>query len=119
MSENKRRVGKYWEKIAGDYLRMQGMTVLFMNYRTRYSEIDIIAQDRDELVFIEVKYRRNQNSGSPLEAVDYKKQRRICSAAKYFLSDKGYDADNTAIRFDVIGIQGTEVSHIRNAFSGF
>ncbi len=113
---NKRRVGKFWERKAADYLRLNGFQILYMNYRTRYSEIDIIAQDREALVFVEVKYRRNADKGDPLEAVDHKKQRRIYNAALCFLRDKRYSIDKTSIRFDVIGILGDEIKHIKNAF---
>ncbi|MCR5543330.1 MAG: YraN family protein [Eubacterium sp.] len=114
--DNTRRVGKAWEGFTADYLKDKGYIILYMNYRTRFSEIDIIAQDRDELIFIEVKYRQSMNSGDPLEAVNYRKQRRIRNAALSFLRDNNYDIDNTAIRFDVIGILGNEVRHIKNAF---
>ncbi len=115
-SVNKRSIGRIWEKKAADYLRNNGYEILYFNYRTRYSEIDIIAQDRDALVFVEVKYRRTLSQGDPLEAVDYRKQRRIINAALCFLKDKGYDIDNTSIRFDVIGILGDDIKHIKNAF---
>lgn len=87
-----------------------------MNYRTRYSEIDVIAQDRDELVFIEVKYRRDARNGNPLEAINNNKIKRIRNAALYYLRDNGYIIDKTSIRFDAIGILGTEMTHIKNAF---
>ena len=116
MIDNKRSVGKYWERISSDYLKRIGYTILYMNYRTRYSEIDIVAQDKDALVFIEVKYRRNANNGDPLEAIDYRKQKRIYNAALNFLRDNGYDIENTSIRFDAIGILGKEINHVKNAF---
>ena len=115
-SYNKRRVGKAWEKVAEDYLREKGYLILMMNYRTRYSEIDIIAETRGFLVFIEVKYRRNISSGYPLEAVDIKKQHRIRNAALIYLSENGYDIDKTSIRFDGIGILGNKIEHIEGAF---
>ncbi len=115
-SLNKRKLGKLWERKAADYLRNEGYLILFFNYRTRYSEIDIIAQDREALVFIEVKYRRGNAQGNPLEAVDFRKQRRITDAALCFLKEKGYNIDKTSIRFDVIGILGNEITHIKNAF---
>ena len=115
-NHNTRSIGRQWESYTRDYLIGNGYTILYLNYRTRFSEIDIIAQDRDDLVFIEVKYRQNMNSGDPLEAVDYRKQRRIRNAALSFLRDKEYDIDNTAIRFDVIGILDGKINHIKNAF---
>ena len=116
MPQNKRMVGRLWESLSREYLMNKGYTILFMNYRTRYSEIDIVAQDGEELVFIEVKYRRSRASGDPLEAVDYNKQRRIINAALCFLNDMHYDVEKTAIRFDVIGILDDKIDHIRNAY---
>ncbi|MBR6402108.1 MAG: YraN family protein [Eubacterium sp.] len=115
-STNKRQVGKSWERNAAEYLRRKGYTILFMNYRTRFAEIDIIAQDRDELVFIEVKYRYNEQKGTPLEAVTSGKQKRIRNAARYFLMEHNYDIENTFIRFDVVGVEGDKTEHIKNAF---
>ena len=68
-SYNKRKIGRAWEKTAQEYLRRKGYSVLMMNYRTRYSEIDIIAETRGFLVFIEVKYRRTAASGTGQGAI--------------------------------------------------
>ena len=115
-SMNKRQVGKAWERQVAEYLRREGYTILFMNYRTRFAEIDIIAQDREELVFIEVKYRHDSKKGTPLEAVTPSKQKRIYNAAKFFLMEHKYDIENTCIRFDVVGVEGDKTEHIKNAF---
>ena len=118
--DNNRRLGALWEERVADYLSLQGYVILEMNYRTRYSEIDVIAQDKEELVFIEVKYRKTKHSGDPLEAVTAGKIKRIRNAALYYLRDNGYSIDRTNIRFDAIGISGdgneSLVSHIKNAF---
>lgn len=87
-----------------------------MNYRTRYSEIDVVARDRDTLVFVEVKYRSTTYAGDPLEAVNYAKMKRIRIAALSYLRSKHYIIDETRIRFDVIGVLGDNIKHIRNAF---
>ena len=115
-SLNKRKIGKAWENAAVSFLKDKGYSILCVNYRTRYSEIDIIAQDAHFLVFIEVKYRRNARSGNPLEAVDHKKQQRICRAAVSYMSENGYDMEKTFVRFDVIGIMGRRIEHIEGAF---
>ena len=114
--ENKRSLGTKWERIVADYLRDEGYVILEMNYRTRYSEIDVIAQDREELVFIEVKYRSDARKGHPLEAINSNKIKRIKNAALFYLRDHGYIIDHTMIRFDAIGILGNEMTHIKNAF---
>ena len=116
MGMNKRAVGSEKERIAGEYLEREGMLPLEYNYRTRMSEIDIVARDGDSLVFVEVKYRKDLSDGHPLEAVNAEKQRRIRMAAMYYLEDHDLSPDHTALRFDVIGILGDEITYIKNAF---
>ena len=83
-------------------------------YRIRTGEIDLIARDGRYLVFAEVKYRKNLQMGDPLEAVDLRKQQQIYRTAIYYLHQKKWE--NVPCRFDVIGITGTQICHIRNAF---
>lgn len=86
-----------------------------MNYRCYFGEIDIIAKDRDVLVFCEVKYRSTLKYGEGLEAVGYKKQRRISMCALYYITEKYIE--QCPVRFDVISILGNgEVRIIKNAF---
>ena len=66
------------ERKAGAYLEGLGYEILEYNFRGRGGEIDIVARENRYLIFVEVKYRRNEKTGSPLEAVDDRKQRRIC-----------------------------------------
>ena len=114
---NKRRIGEKYEQIAATFLEKKGYVILEFNFRCRFGEIDIIAKDRCDLVFIEVKYRSNLNYGSPYEAVDYKKQHTIKKMAKYYMSEHNLK-ENTYIRFDVVGIIGENISVIKNAFGG-
>ena len=115
---NKRKKGKEYEDIAADHLKKCGYTILERNFTfSRYGEIDIIARGRDRtIVFAEIKYRSGNRSGSPLEAVDIKKQRQISKVALYYLMRRGYGAD-APCRFDVIGIDGEgHIDHVENAF---
>lgn len=114
---NKRKLGADKEQVAVDYLKGIGYDILETNFRTRYEEIDIVARDGKTLVFVEVKYRKNDSFGSPLEAVNYYKQRRISMGAVSYLSMNNMSVDNTAIRFDAVGICRDEITHIKNAFS--
>lgn len=115
-AENKRQVGGAYEKAAAEYLTGQGFRILEQNFYSRYGEVDIIAKDGRYLVFIEVKYRKDDSCGSPLEAVTARKQKRICRTALYYCTKKGY-GDRTPCRFDVVAIEGEcEVIHIKNAF---
>lgn len=112
---NKRAVGAAYEKQAGSYLERQGYQILEYNFRCRSGEIDIIAKDGEYLVFVEVKYRRDAGSGSPLEAVDHKKQKIISRTASYYCLTHGY-GETTPCRFDVVAILGEEIRVIANAF---
>ena len=113
---NKRRTGTRYEQSAGFFLEQIGYEVLEYNYRCRFGEIDIIAKDGICLVFCEVKYRSGREKGSPLEAVDNRKQQRIFRCASHYLAGRGLE--DVPCRFDVIGIEGTAVTHIKNAFTG-
>ena len=111
-----RRMGTAYEKQAADFLQKKGYQILQTNFYSRYGEIDLIARQGKYLVFVEVKYRKNDAGGHPLEAVDVRKQRRICKTAGYYCLRYGY-AEGTPCRFDVIGILGTEIIHVEDAFS--
>ena len=111
---NRRETGTQYEERAAEYLIAQNYQILERNYRIRSGEIDIIARDGTILVFIEVKYRKNDESGNPLEAVDIRKQRKIIKVARYYLYQKKYG--DVPCRFDVIGICGSHIEHIKDAF---
>lgn len=113
--QNNRLVGKRYEQIAAAWLTQQGFTVLAQNYREKPGEIDIIAREKDYLVFLEVKYRATDRYGTPPEAVNRKKQQTIRTVAALFLKKNHY-AQDTKVRFDVIGIQGNRLKHIKDAF---
>lgn len=112
---NKRTVGAAYEQRAGKYLERCGYRILEYNYRCRSGEIDIIAEDGEYLVFVEVKYRRDQKSGDPLEAVGVKKQRKISRTAYYYCTTHGY-GDTTPCRFDVAAVLGDKIKIVKNAF---
>lgn len=112
---NKRTVGTAYEKQAGIYLENCGYKIVEYNFRCRMGEIDIVAKDGEYLVFVEVKYRKSEASGNPLEAVDTKKQRIISKVASYYCLTHGY-GEMKPCRFDVVAVLGDEVSLIKNAF---
>ena len=110
--------GKKGEDIAAACLRKEGYRIIERNYRCLYGEIDIIAMDAGDIVFIEVKSRKSDNFGSPEEAVGITKQKKISRVALNYLRERGL-ADHNA-RFDIVAIrfmpQGNRVKLIRNAF---
>lgn len=112
---NRRAVGTDHEEMAAQFLERNGVHIIMRNYRTRFGEIDLIARDGKYLVFVEVKYRANDSFGSPLEAVDARKQRAIIRVARHYLMRYGYGA-TTPCRFDVVGIAGDEITYVKNAF---
>ena len=112
---NTRKTGQHYEDMAVTYLEKQGYRILQCNYRCRYGEIDIIARNEGYLVFVEVKYRKTIDSTSAFEAVDFRKQRRICGVARWYLVEK-HISENAKCRFDVVGIQGDSIRVFKNAF---
>ena len=107
------------ENLACDALARQGYAILARRYRTRVGEIDIVAQDGETLVFVEVKTRTSDRCGPPAEAVTRRKQRRIVTMAKWYLSENGLHG--CLCRFDVVTVlcrRGLlpEVEVVKDAF---
>ena len=94
-----------------------------MGYNTRFGEIDIVAENRKYVVFVEVKLRKNDKFGSAMEFVGREKQRRIIASAQLYLAS---NPTTKQPRFDVIEVyapDGTDtknpfINHIENAFGG-
>ncbi|MBR2766339.1 MAG: YraN family protein [Blautia sp.] len=112
---NKRLLGAEKENLAAAWLEDQGLRILARNYRCRLGEIDLIAKDQETVVFLEIKYRKNPDKGEAVWAVDMRKQRVISKVAKYYLTAVFRSVD-IPCRFDVIGIDGEQITWIRNAF---
>lgn len=111
-------VGKIGEDMAVRYLEDKGYQILCRNWKNRgRKELDIVAIDDNELVFVEVKTRSEGSLSSPFDAVDYRKQHRLALAANSFIM---MNRISLAPRFDVVGIVGigadAKVEHIQNAF---
>ena len=120
MTEARLTLGAWGEEQAVEYLRRQGMKILEQNFTTRVGEIDIIARDKKNLVFVEVKTRRSNAFGSPQEAVGARKQRQIVRTAHWYLQN--HPCGKLQPRFDVIAIlcqsgSDVQITHIPNAFS--
>ena len=114
--KKKRKIGAYEENIATKYLSDNGYKIIEKNFFTKIGEIDIIANDEDDMLcFIEVKYRKSKNFGEGLEAVDKKKQRRIYNSARIYMCLNNIKEDRKC-RFDVVSILGDEITLVKNAF---
>lgn len=110
-------LGKRGELLAFSFLRDKGYTILQTNWRRGKLEIDIIALDGDELVFVEVKTRTTALFGEPEDAVNPQKRRHLIQAANAYVIKSGYDKGS---RFDVISIiiekDNCIIHHIPDAF---
>lgn len=113
--KNKRQLGADKEQLAAEYLTARGMDILERNFRNRQGEIDIIGRHGQYLVFVEVKFRSGTDMGMAVEAVGIHKQRQICKVADYYRMIH-HLGDNTAVRYDVLAIQGEDIQWIQNAF---
>ncbi len=115
MSKKNIDSGKIGEKSALMFLRKAGYKIILCNYKTKLGEIDIIAFDRDTLVFIEVKSRSTNKYGFAYEAVNLRKQAKIQAVALSFLKEKKFF--HKKARFDVVSITGNnQPDLIKNAF---
>lgn len=101
-------MGARGEKIATSYLQNRGYRILECNYRNRLGEIDIIAKQGKDLVFIEVKTRSAILFGSPFDSVTAAKQKQLSKVALEYLSRK--DCLDHPARFDVVGVQLKEMN---------
>ncbi len=107
-SAHKMHIGKIGEDVAEKYLRKKGWKILQRNYKARYGEIDIVAQDDETLVFVEVKTRMGTSFGTPEESVTTRKLREVVETAQYYKTLHPMLPE--AMRVDVIGIV-LDVSH--------
>lgn len=118
MAEHQQRLGRVGEQAASQYLQAQGYRILEQNYRCRFGEIDLIAQDGPVLAFIEVKTRQSRSFGAPAAAVTLRKQRHIIKSAQVYLARMGNE--QVVCRFDVVTIeldlQQPRIEIIKNAF---
>ncbi len=113
--------GAWGEALAAEYLRRERYKIVASNYRSRFGEIDLIAENRRFLVFVEVKLRKSSDFAQAMEYVDAKKQDRLRTTAALYLSR---NPTRLQPRFDVIEIyapEGTattqpEIHHMEDAF---
>ncbi|MCX8023303.1 MAG: YraN family protein [Syntrophorhabdaceae bacterium] len=112
---NKRLEGSKGEESALWALKENGYRIIEKNYRSPFGELDIIAEEDGYLVFVEVKKRNSSFYGSPFEAVNRIKQRRIIKTAMFYM--KHNNCFDRKIRFDVVGIEKEKVSIVKHAFT--
>ncbi|WP_199263172.1 YraN family protein [Desulfobulbus oligotrophicus] len=113
-------IGRQGEQLAITFLKRQGYRIVARNYRKSFGEVDIIAQQKNTLVFVEVKTRQSTRFGTPFEAVDCRKQRQLSRIAQDYL--QSHDSADVSARFDVIAVRLDRdgglvgIDHLQNAF---
>lgn len=116
----KKLLGNRGERAAIRFLRKQGYQILHRQFRNQFGEIDIVASDGNWIVFVEVKTRKSDAAGDPVEAVTFSKQKQLTRVALSYL--KRYNLLEHSARFDVVAIlwpddaAKPEITHYRNAF---
>jgi putative endonuclease len=117
---NTQKIGQEAESMACNYLLTKGLKLITRNYQCRLGEIDLIMQDKTHIVFVEVRFRRNQDFGTSSESITYTKQTKLLRAAQFYLQ-QNHMTDKIACRFDVVAITQTQtqpvIEWIRNAFT--
>lgn len=113
-------LGKRGERLAGKHLTSLGLTILVRNWRGEAGEVDLVAMDGDELIFVEVKTRHGERSVAPEAAVDDRKRQRYRDLAREYLGHLG--RDDVDVRFDVVAVIFDEgspprIRHTPDAFS--
>ncbi|HEU5181276.1 MAG TPA: YraN family protein [Candidatus Polarisedimenticolia bacterium] len=113
-------LGDRGEQTAADFLARSGMRIVERKFRCKGGEVDLIAKDGDDLVFVEVKTRSSLEFGEGSEAVTAAKRRRILRAAALYLSAR--DSWSHPCRFDVVSVRfsptgATLLEHLKDAFA--
>ncbi len=111
-------LGNKGEDLAVKFLKGKGYKIVSRNFKSPLGEIDIIAEDRGTLVFVEVKTRTDTSFGLPFEAVNYRKREKLKKIALYYLKNRC--KNDLPSRFDVLSIQAgsgeNRIEHIIDAF---
>lgn len=104
--------GRRWEQVALQHLQRQGLRLIQANFRCKGGEIDLIMGDGDALVFVEVRQRATRRHGGAAASITAAKLRRLRRAAQVYLLSLPI---TPACRFDVVAIDGEQLSWLRNA----
>jgi len=119
---NRKDIGAAGEKIARDYLKKKGYRILKQNYRCREGEIDIVAEHKKEIVFVEVRTKTGNSFGLPAESVGRSKQGKLIAASFHYLN--AHTVEQKPWRIDFVGIEmgpdgrANRIEHLENAVTG-
>lgn len=114
-----KKIGSFGEMLVITYLENMNYEILDKNYKTKFGEIDIIAKDKKEYVFIEVKTRTSSKYGMPSEAVNFNKEKHIKKSSQVYVYLN--NLENKYIRYDVIEVYFINknkyyINHLKNNF---
>ena len=116
----KRELGISGEDYCSAKLQEQGYEILQRNFYSQYGEIDIIARDKNSIVFLEIKTRTKESIEQAQCSITYSKQKKLTKTAMYFMKDYSNTTDFLEFRFDVIIIKKENnqifMKHFKNAF---
>ena len=119
MPTSRTRLGTWGEGLAGRFLQNKGYRILATNYRSSYGEVDIVARDGEELVFIEVRTRRGGSFGAPEESLSKAKIRRLLNTCQEYVQRTA--EEDTEWRVDLVciylgpGHQVQRIQHLPHA----
>lgn len=102
-------IGHDAEKQAAEYLKQQGFKILELNWKTKYCEIDIVAQKKKIIYFVEVKYRKSDFHGTGLDYITPKKLNQMRFAAEFWVSANNWNGD---YRLAAIAVDNDEVTFL-------
>jgi putative endonuclease len=105
--------GRKAEDLAAAFLQAKGMTIIEKNFRAKVGESDIVAKDRDEIIFVEVRARASRDFGGAAASVGGAKRRKLIRAANLWIQARKWDG---ACRFDVVALEGGKLEHLPAAF---
>ncbi|HOV78583.1 MAG TPA: YraN family protein [Bacillota bacterium] len=120
MKGHRKETGAKGEEVAAEYLERNGYRLLSKNYSCRFGEIDMVAMDRETLVFVEVRSCSGEKYGPPEESITRRKQLKLRQLAWHYLKAEG--KTGSSCRFDVISVlfggngDVKRLEHIENAF---
>jgi putative endonuclease len=119
-ADDRKQRGQAAEDVAARFLQSQGYRIVARNWRTRYGELDIIAEDRAALVFVEVRSKLSDDPTTPQETITSKKQRQVSQSALAYVSQ--HNIQDRPCRFDVVEVflnhdgKPVRVNLLKNAF---
>lgn len=103
MITDKRKVGSFGEKIAEEFLKKKRYKIITKNFQNKFGEIDLVAREKKQLVFVEVKFKSSDNFGLPEEEFNFFKKKKLKRTIKSYLLEKKIEKDNW--RVDLIAIE--------------